>query len=140
MKKNALTLKVLLAILVCDITSGAAQLCMKKGLTLTGIDFVNHSNILDFVFRNACSPMVWLGILIFILTFFLWIVVLSRVDLSVAIPLSAANYVIIPTLAMIFLKEQMPPLRWIGIFVIITGVFFISKSARPQAPGEKTHA
>ncbi len=140
MKKSALTLKIFGAILLCDITSGIAQLCMKKGLMLTGIDFVNLGNILEFISRNACSPMVWLGIFIFLLTFFLWIIILSRIDLSVAIPMSALNYILIPAFAVLFLKEQMPPLRWVGIAVIIAGVFFISKSTQNKCPEEKSHA
>lgn len=134
MKKGALTFKIFWAIILCDITSGAAQLCMKKGLMATGIKIVTAGNFREFISRDVASPMVWLGIAIFLLTFFLWIIVLSKIDLSVAIPMSATGYILIPTLAIFFLKEHVPLLRWLGTFIIIAGVFFISRSAHSKIP------
>lgn len=128
-KKNTLTLKIFWAIILCDITSGIAQLCLKKGLLATGISIVHFGNFQEFIFRNLTSPLVWLGIAIFLLTFLLWIVILSRIDLSIAIPMSATGYIMIPLLAILFLKEHVSLLRWFGTLIIIAGAFFISRSA-----------
>ena len=131
--KNTLTLKVFLAIIVNDLAESAAQFFMKTGLTQTGIEMVNLHNLPEFVSRNGSSPTVWLGILIYTLNFFLWILILSRTDLSVASLVGSTGYIVIPLVAMIFLHEKVNLLRWIGIALIAIGIHFVSKSARPTA-------
>ena len=130
MTKKALTLKVFLAIVMNDISDSLAQLLMKKGLSNTGVDFLHFQNIGDFFSRNASSPLLWLGILIYASNFFIWMIILLKVDLSIALPVGSSSYALIPLLAMIFLKESVPPLRWLGILLIIAGVHFVSKSGR----------
>jgi len=60
--KSHLTLKIFMLIVLSDVVDTAAQLIMKKGL--------------------AGSPLlVGIGVLIYVLNFFIWIVVLYKVDL-----------------------------------------------------------
>ena len=106
---------------------------MKQGLTRTGITVIHPATALDFVIRNAASPLVWLGIFLYALTFFIWIVVLSHVDLSIAMPLASTSFILIPVIAMIFLHESVAPARWAGIFLIILGIRLVSKS-RQEIP------
>ncbi len=133
MKKNALTLKVFLAIVINDMGESVAQLFMKKGLIQTGINTVHLHNVLEFIFQNGSSLTVWFGIFVYTLNFFLWIIILSRTDLSVASLVGSTGYIVIPLVAMIFLHEKITLLRWIGILFIIFGIHFVSKSTR-QTP------
>ena len=57
-----------------------------------------------------------------------WIAVLSRLDLSVAYPFLALNFVLVTLVARFFLGESVPPLRWLGILVIIGGILLVAKS------------
>ena len=75
MKKNNLTLKIFSLIVLNDLGDTLAQLIMKKGLVQTGINSVNFGNIAEFIARNASSVLVWLGILIYTLNFFIWIII-----------------------------------------------------------------
>ena len=134
MKRGPLTLKIFVLIVFTDILDTIAQLFMKKGLIHTGIYSIDFSNILDFIMRNAASPLVWLGLFLHALTFFGWIIVLAKVDLSIALPLGSTSYALIPIIAMIFLKESVSPLRWVGIFLIIAGIQLVSKSEQQIAP------
>lgn len=132
MKNSGLTLKIFLLIILNDIGDTIAQLLMKKGLNATGIDHVGFGNIAEFVARNAASPLVWLGVLVFILNFFVWIVILARVDLSIAMPVGSTCYVFVPIAAMIFLHEHVSLLRWAGILLIVLGIHFVSQSKRSE--------
>lgn len=132
MKKGALTLKVFLVVVMNDMGDSIAQLFMKKGLVQTGINLVNLDNIFEFISRNASSLLVWLGILVYVLNFFLWIIILSRIELSVAMPVGSTSYVIIPLLAMIFLNEKVNLIRWTGILLVMAGIHFVSKSTRSE--------
>jgi len=130
MRKNHLTLNMFLLIVMTDIGESIAQTFLKKGLNLTGITSITFANIGEFLSAAASSYFVWLGMLVFLLNFFLWMAVLSRIDLSVAFPVGSTSYIFVPILAMVFLHETLNPLRWMGIALIILGIHFVSKSTR----------
>lgn len=136
MKKGHLTLQVFLLIVLNDVGDTIAQFFMKKGLARTGIASVTFANIADFVTRNASSVYLWLGLIIFMLNFFVWIVILYKVDLSIAMPVGSTSYIFIPIVAMIFLREHVSVLRWAGIALIVLGIHFVSRSPkRVEGPG-----
>src|SRR3989338_2617285 len=132
MKKGHLSLKIFSLIVLNDIVDGIAQVFMKKGLTETGISAVGFNNIFEFVSRNASSGLIWLGIIISILNFFLWLIILYRVDLSIAMPVGSTIYIFVPIMSMVFLNEHVGPLRWAGIILIILGIHFVAKSKKPN--------
>lgn len=116
-------------IVATDICESVAQTFIKKGLNNTGMSSVTFANLLEFMSRSASSCFVWAGVLIFIINFFIWITVLSRVDLSVAFPVGSTSYIFVPILAMIFLYEAINPVRWVGILLIIAGIHFTARSS-----------
>lgn len=128
MSKQSLTLKIFLAVVLNDLIDGLAQLLMKKGLVEPATFSFNFQNIFFFITHNAGSPLVWAGIFLYAFNFFLWIGILSRIDLSLAVPLGSTAYFVIPVLAVIFLHEKLPAMRWAGIFLIMAGIHFLSKS------------
>lgn len=56
----------------------------------------------------------------------LWLVAISRLDLSLAYPLLALAFVLNPLLARLLLGENIPWERWVGILVICIGVVIVS--------------
>ncbi|MFH1189933.1 MAG: EamA family transporter [Candidatus Omnitrophota bacterium] len=135
MKSSGLTLRIFLLIVLNDVGDTIAQLLMKKGLNHTGIGSIDFGNIAEFAAGAASSPLVWFGVFVFILNFFVWIVILSRVDLSIAMPVGSTSYIFVPIAAMIFLGEHVGALRWAGILLIALGIHFVSKSSK--APDEE---
>ncbi|MDD5436703.1 MAG: EamA family transporter [Candidatus Omnitrophica bacterium] len=103
---------------------------MKKGLSGTGISVINFGNIIDFAFRSLSSWMVCAGVLVYVISFVLWMVIIYRIDLSIAMPVGSASYVFIPILAIIFLHEHISFLRWLGIGMLVLGIYFVSKSKK----------
>jgi len=132
-KKGHLTLKVFALIIVNDILDSIAQLCMKKGLVHIGITNVTFNNVIEFAFRNLSSWLIWAGLSLYLASFVLWLVIIYRVDLSIAIPVGSAPYIFIPIIAIIFLHEHISPLRWLGIALVILGIHFTSQSKRETA-------
>ena len=130
MKNSSLTLKIFILIVLNDVVDTVAQLFMKKGLVQTGISAVDFSNITEFVVRNASSAFVWAGILIYALNFFIWILILYKVDLSIAMPVGSTSYIFIPIAAVLFLHEHVSLLRWAGVILIILGIHFVSQSKK----------
>ena len=133
--KGKLTLTVFALIILTDVIESFAELFWKKGTLSTGIDNVTLSNLFEFLSHMLASPGFMAGVSLYIINFFLWIAVLSKVDLSIAFPTGSTSYIIVALLSMIFLNEHISVLRWSGIFFIIVGIYFISKSAKATEQG-----
>ena len=130
--KSSLTFKIFALLVLNDLGDTLAQLLMKKGLLQTGISSVTFGNILEFCARNSSSLILWLGIIVQALNFFIWIVILYKVDLSIAMPAGSTSYIFIPLAASVFLHEHVSLLRWAGIILIALGIHFVSQSKKPE--------
>jgi multidrug transporter EmrE-like cation transporter len=67
------------------------------------------------------------GIACYIASIFIWMLILSRLDLSIAFPVSSACY-ILSRFGDIFLQEKVGLVRWLGIILIVAGINFVSYS------------
>jgi len=128
MKRLGISLKVFMVIILNDVMDTVAQILMKKGLTDVSAGPVSFDNILQFIALGASSVLVWAGVIIYVFNFLMWIIILFKVDLSIAMPIGSFGYILTPLAAMIFLHESVGPLRWIGIALIILGIHFVAKS------------
>lgn len=122
-------IKVMALVILKDTIESFGDLFFKMGTLSTGIHNVTMANMLEFASRLTSNPWLWAGIILYLANFFLWITLLSRVDLSVAFPMSSLTYIIVPLLAIVFLQEKVQPVRWTGIFFIIIGVSLAGRSA-----------
>ncbi len=122
--------KSMVLILVAVLLGVVGQLLLKMGITQVGTlafgsDLVGLIQLGLRVFGNL---KVLGGFAVYGLSSLFWIVVLSKVDLSLAYPMLALNYVLVPLTAWLFLGEQVPTLRWLGAGVVIIGVVIISRT------------
>jgi drug/metabolite transporter (DMT)-like permease len=138
MKSNNISLKILFLIVMNDVGDSIAQLFLKKGFIGGGMSSVDLSNIGEFISRNIYSPWVWLGLFIYMINFLIWIIVLYRVDLSVAMPVGSTSFIFIPILAVLFLGEHVSLLRWTGTILIALGIYFVLKSPSAKKEGALT--
>jgi drug/metabolite transporter (DMT)-like permease len=66
---------------------------------------------------------------LYFLSAVIWSYLLTKLDISFVQPILALTYVATPVLAIIFLGEQVPLMRWVGISIIILGVFVVARSS-----------
>jgi len=59
--------------------------------------------------------------------FFIWMYVLKHYEFSLAYPLLSVSYIIGLLSAFFFLHEAIPMTRWIGVVIIMVGVYFVVK-------------
>lgn len=104
------------------------QLVLKYGMTQLGAQTISSGNLLSLVTRLAFSPWVLLGLTIYAAGTFFWLMVLSRVDLSFAYPMTSMSYVLIIGSSWMFLGESISLLRIAGVLTVVTGVILISQS------------
>ena len=109
----------------------AGQLTLKWAMDRIGrIGSAEVSEAGDTLLRAAKEPRLWLGLFLFGVSALFWLVVLSRVDLSIAYPMVGVSYILIVLFARIFLKEHVPTLRWAGVLVVAMGIAIIGLSFR----------
>lgn len=113
-------LKSLSLILIAVMFGVSGQICLKLG--------VNGLDKQHFVFAAATSPYVIGGLMLYGLGAMVWIVVLSRVDLSFAYPMLGLTYIGVLLASALILGETVGPLRWLGTLIILTGVFLVARS------------
>lgn len=105
------------------------QLFLKKGMGEVGrIGSGDFSYYQTVFIKTILNLKVLIGLLIYVLSAFLWLVVLSRVELSFAYPFVAIGYVLVMLISWFFLKESIPLNRWIGTALIFLGIMFISRT------------
>ncbi len=114
-------------ILLSTIAGVAGQTAIKLGVSKPGVA-ATATGLLAIVNLILHSPLVVLGLCFYAIGALAWIAVLSRLDLSVAYPFLALNFVLVTLVARFFLGESVPPLRWLGILVIIGGILLVAKS------------
>lgn len=136
MFKNRLTLKIIAFLVFSDILETFTQFCFKKGaLAESAFQITSPLGILLFIKAVFPSGFLWLGLLSVALTFIIWSTLLSKIDLSVAVPIASLSYILVPLISLVFLHEKIIPLRWLGISFILAGVIFVSMSIKK----EETH-
>ncbi len=130
MFKKKITFKIILLLIFSDILETATHLCFKK--SALSQDYLDVNTFLDgviFLQGAFSSPFLWLGLSSVLLTFVIWSTLLSKIDLSVAVPIASFSYILVPLTSIIFLHEKVGFYRWSGVFFILLGVIFVSLSS-----------
>jgi drug/metabolite transporter (DMT)-like permease len=86
------------------------------------------ANPLAALLRIVSSPMLIAGLGCYVAGAASWIVVLSRLPLSLAYPIVAVSYAITPIMAWLLFGESVPAIRWAGIGAICLGIILVSRS------------
>jgi multidrug transporter EmrE-like cation transporter len=121
--------KTLILILVSVSLGVAGQLCLKAGMDrVGGLTGGNLEALVRTALNVLMTPLVLVGLTLYALAAVFWLIVLSKMDISLAYPMLALTYVLIPLAAQFILGEQMPTLRWFGIGIIFFGVAVVSQS------------
>ena len=80
------------------------------------------------VVRAISHPWLILGVGLQASFFFVYLVLLSREDVSLVLPLTAIDYIVVAVLAHYMLGEVVTPVRWTGMGLIVAGVGLLSRT------------
>ena len=122
------------SILLIAIALGAiGQIFLKAGIQKLGI----HPPPLT-VLKSIATPMVAGGFICYGLSSLLYLLAISRLDLSYAYPMVAFSYVMVTVLAYWVFHDVPPPMRIAGLTIILVGVMVVAFSYKEMA--HPTHA
>ena len=119
----------LMMLVISVVFAVAGQFTLKTAMNEVGrIGATEIAAAGDTITRALREPRLWLGLMLFGISAMFWLVVLSRVDLSVAYPFVGLSYIVVVLFSRLFLHEQVTALRWLGVVVVAIGIAIIGFS------------
>lgn len=126
MKGKAMIVYVFILTAVAATVMG--QLVLKYAISRYGEIPNNIREGLRFLVRALLNPLVILCFAFGFIAALAWIAAVSKSDLSFAYPFVSLSYPLVLLFASLLLKESVPVMRWIGILIIMFGIFVISRT------------
>jgi len=108
--------------------NAAAQLLLKAGTNAIGTFAFSADNLVPVGIRVASNPFIVSGLGCYVVSVVVWIMALSRVEVSLAYPMLSIGYVVNAVAAWYLFGEALSAQRMIGIGTIIVGVFLMARS------------
>ena len=115
-------------ILVGVFLGAAGQLFLKAGTNRVGKFAFRRDNILPIGWKLATEPRIVAGLVCYVIGVAVWIVALSRVEVSVAYPMVSMGYVVNAVAAWYLFGEAVTRSRLVGIGIIAIGVYIVAQS------------
>jgi drug/metabolite transporter (DMT)-like permease len=115
-----------LAVLGSILFAAAGHLLIKSGLNTlkaSGLPF----GVVPRVMSYLLHPAVMGGLAIYGIGTVLWILAVSKREISYLFPLSALNYVVVALGGKWLFGESIPRVRWLGILVVFAGVWLMQR-------------
>jgi multidrug transporter EmrE-like cation transporter len=115
-------------ILTGVLLNAAAQLLLKAGARVIADLQFTPANAAAIAGRVAFNAPILAGLACYAISVVVWILALSRVDVSIAYPMLSIGYVVNALAAAWLFGEPLGALRVAGIGVIIVGVWMVARS------------
>jgi drug/metabolite transporter (DMT)-like permease len=113
----------LIGLVIFTAVLATGQLLFKKaGLSMRGLP------LRDGLLNLAQVPAFYAAIVLYALSTFLWVWLLSRITLVQAYPWVATGVIIVPLLSMLIFGERVTSTYWLGAVLIVAGTILTQYS------------
>jgi len=85
-------------------------------------------NLIPIILKIIASPWIILGMMIYVGSVSVWLLVLSRTPISIAYPMASLGYITSAIAAYYLWGEDLTLMRIAGIIVILVGVYMVAKT------------
>lgn len=116
----------MLLIVFSVLLAALGQLLLKQGMIKVG-RVSSLASAPSMLFAALLNPIVLAGLAVFGISALSWLVVLSRVKLSIAYPMVSLGYIAVVFFSWLIFKESVRPITIAGCLIIALGVFLISR-------------
>ncbi len=116
---------------VVTLFAALGDVCLKRGMSAVGE--ISVGNLGEAV-RAIAHPWVFVGIALLLIFFAAYLHALSWADLTFVLPAAATSYVVLALLSRFWLGEQVGVRRWVGIFLIVAAVGFVTRGHHVTTP------
>jgi multidrug transporter EmrE-like cation transporter len=108
--------------------NAAAQLLLKAGTNSIGHFEFSGANLVPIGWKVATQPYILGGLMCYAISVVVWIIALSRVEVSIAYPMLSIGYVVNAIAAYLLFGEAVGVQRLVGIGIIVVGVYVVARS------------
>jgi multidrug transporter EmrE-like cation transporter len=109
--------------------NACAQLLLKAGTNaIGGAIHLTMSNAFETFVKVVTQLPILGGLACYAISLVVWIIGLSRTDVTIAYPMLSLGYVVSALGAWLFLGEIIPPQRLLAIAVIMVGVALLART------------
>jgi multidrug transporter EmrE-like cation transporter len=115
-------------VLLGVLLNAAAQLLLKAGTNAIGQFEFSAANLAPIGWKVATQPHILGGLSCYAVSVVVWIMALSRVEVSIAYPMLSVGYVVNALAAYLLFGEAVGLQRLVGIGIIIVGVCIVARS------------
>jgi drug/metabolite transporter (DMT)-like permease len=120
-------IRTLLLILLCVALSATAQITLKAGMSSARVAAaMAGGDGVAAAITVATAPLVIFGLALYGVGAVAWLLVLNKVDVSMAYPFNGIAFIVTSGLAVMLLGEHVGVLRWIGTLLVTGGVYLIA--------------
>lgn len=116
-------------ILLGVLLNAAAQLLLKAGMSQIGHFDFTMANALPIGIKVMGNPPIITGLFMYVVSVAVWLMVLSRVQVSFAYPMLSIGYIVNAFAAYYLFGEPLTSVKMLGIFIIIAGVYLVAKTS-----------
>jgi drug/metabolite transporter (DMT)-like permease len=121
--------KTMIIVLIAAVLGGTGHVFLAKGMRPVGdITEAPSDRVGGMVARALSNPWLIWGVVLQASFFFIYLVLLSREDVSLVLPLTAIDYIVVAVLAHYMIGEAVTPIRWAGMGLIVAGVGLLSRT------------
>ena len=126
-------LKLLIILFIGLVFESTGVVLLKKGMTQIGeVRVINVKEIGRITKAGLSNPQIQLGVFFEALFFICLLILMSQSDISFLWPLTGLSFVFATIAAIWFLHEQVSPVRWVGVGLIVIGAALISYSEQQK--------
>lgn len=108
--------------LVAALFTSFSQLLFKKALKK------RLNSVMD-VLNTLRNPTILLGLCGYAVSFTLYLIALSKTQLSIVFPIFASSFIFVTIISALNLKERISVIRVVGILVIFLGITIVTLTA-----------
>ena len=92
-----------------------------------GVKGFEQSGVSLYSFNSLLSLHIIGGLFFSVISIMSWLIALSKLNLSVAYPFMSLTFPLVLICSIYFFNEPVSLMRWIGVVLIMSGLFLIGK-------------
>lgn len=116
-------------LIICAGTGG--ELCVSRAMKAVGeVKDFRPVAVVGVILRALRVSWMWAGVTLMGIAFFSLLIVLSRENVSLVVPVTALSYAAGALGGKLFLGEQVTPRRWAGVLLVCVGVTVVIMGQR----------
>ena len=125
--------RTLVFVVLMVLASSTGDIFLKRGMNRIDVQ-LNAASLGSAFVQTVVSGQIWLGIVCVLVSFVLYLMLMSWADYSYVMPVSSFGYAVVALLAVLVLGETVTLGRWAGVALICLGVALVGRT-EPRTTG-----